>query len=102
MVPHACATAHGAAGVGGGKSLLEPVSFRRGRGTRKGGGGGRGRELRQGVIIVDSDESAPEPMVLADRFRAQVLMVLDAGGIADEEFLEISQARNQTLPFHHG
>ena len=39
-----------------------------------GGGGGRGVVLRQGVIAVESHESAPEPVLLAESFDAHVLI----------------------------
>ena len=42
--------------------------------ARKVGGGGRERALRQGVITVDSDESAPELVVFAKSFDAHVLL----------------------------
>ena len=49
------------------------------------GGAGGGRGLRQGVIVVSCDETAPEPVLLAQNFDAKFLLEVDEGGVADEE-----------------
>ena len=52
----------------------------------EGGGQQGGGDLGQGVIVVSSDESAPEPVLVAERFTAPVLLGLDEGGVVNEEF----------------
>ena len=59
-----------------------------------GGGSGRGVVLRQEVIT--------QLVLFAESFRAKVLMGLDAGGIADEQFSEVARAGQQSMLFCYG
>ena len=50
------------------------------------GGGGGGTNVGQGVIVVSSDDSAPEPVLLTESVDTQFLLDVDDAGVANEEF----------------
>ena len=66
------------------------MSVRRRVGVHAGGGLGRGRGaitgLGQGVVGVQSEESASEPVLLGEKSDAQRFLDLDEGGVGDDEF----------------